>query len=122
MNKLERLNSIVESMERMLVKDFVMESDSEHNPFKNKSDLGTGPRGQHHHKADKWDCAACGQENGETVCHCTGIGSNKGHKKKVTINKAYKKQYNHEYKTGNDGGPYPTWRKRRNKRKAGKKS
>jgi len=120
MNKLQKLDSLLESMEKMLVKDFIVETDSEHYPFKNKSDLGTGPRGQHHHKADKWDCSKCGKENGETFCDCEGIGSNKGHKKHVVINTAYKKKYNHEYKTGNDGGPFPSWRKRRSGKK-GKK-
>jgi len=63
---------------------------SKHYPFKNKAHLGPGPREGENDKASKWTCSCSGYN-----CTCT---SKDGQKKKVFIDKGYKKAYNKEYK------------------------
>lgn len=115
---LKKLESLSQQLKVMLKEDKeVLAEKSDHNPFSHKKNLGTGPRGKHHHEADKWDCDDCGREGGNTYCNCKGIGDNAGHEKKVTIDTAYKHDYNKQYKKGK----YPKWRERRNMRKGKKK-
>jgi len=106
-DSLKKLRELTEN-----ISDLFNEEGYRH-PFKHKDDLGPGPEGKHHHRADKWDCDDCGNYE----CNCKGINDNAGHFKHVKIDRAYKHGYNKKYKAGK----YPKWRERRSARAARKK-
>ena len=66
--------------------------ESPHDPFKDSSKAGPGPRGQTMKKQDNWRCKCKDYE-----CTCTGTGD-AAKKKTVEIDKRWKKKYNREYK------------------------
>jgi len=61
-----------------------------HWPYKNKSHLGPGPRDGDNDQSDDWKCKCANYK-----CQCTGPD---GTKRRIVIDKAYKKAYNAEYK------------------------
>jgi len=72
-----------------------------HFPFKNSSNLGPGPRDQHHDETKCWNCTCPGNIY-SSGCNCksSGKGENcppKGTLKKISYNKDYKKKYNDQY-------------------------
>jgi hypothetical protein len=62
-----------------------------HNPFKNKSRLGPGPRHGTNAKQSAWKCSCASPYK----CLCRGKG---GKKKTIKIKKNWKRSYNSEYK------------------------
>ena len=76
-------------------------SNSEHHPFKNKTNLGKGPRGSYLNKTKCWNCTCPGNIY-DSGCNCksSGNGANcpeKGTLKKIKYSQSYKKSYNDEY-------------------------
>ena len=78
-----------------------------HNPFKNKKNLGPGPRGRKHKAAGKWACKCANYE-----CTCR-TKKGKRRKKIILISPSYKEAYNAQYKAGG----FPRWRKKKKKKK-----
>lgn len=76
-------------------------ANSEHHPFKNKTNLGKGPRGKYLQKTKCWNCTCPGNIY-DSGCNCkaSGQGNNcpeKGTLKKISYSQSYKKSYNDEY-------------------------
>lgn len=76
-------------------------ANSEHHPFKNKTNLGKGPRGSYLNKTKCWNCTCPGNIY-DSGCNCksSGQGPNcpeKGTLKKIKYSQSYKKSYNDEY-------------------------
>jgi hypothetical protein len=66
-----------------------------HNPFKTKSKLGPGPRHGQNSQTNKWKCSC------PTPYKCKCKAGNV--RKTIRIKRAYKKDYNHEYKAWRKG-------------------
>jgi hypothetical protein len=72
----------------------ILDEDSDHNPFKNRANLGPGPRGHTHTKKKRWECSGSGYEQ-----VCIGIAEdNQGKILRISIDPAYKAEYNQQYK------------------------
>jgi hypothetical protein len=70
---------------------------TKHYPFMNHANLGPGPRGRRVRERLKWACRCSNY-----VCHCRGEG---GLRKTVHINRAYKADYNREFKAWRSNMP-----------------
>jgi len=79
--------SVLAEMKELLEK-------SRHNPFSHQANLGPGPRGRKHTKANMWDCKCS-----KYKCTCKKKKNpNRGRMKPIKIDKAYKKTYNKDYR------------------------
>lgn len=67
----------------------LFEKGKAHWPFKNKSHLGPGPRDGENDQTDNWDCKCA-----DYKCVCKSGDK----ERKVRIDRAYKREYNKEYK------------------------
>lgn len=69
-----------------------------YNPFKRSRRIGPGPRGGKNRETKKWECTWTAPYKQSCVFVGEPDGVNRpGQRKKIVINKSYKKSYNREY-------------------------
>lgn len=88
----ERTGKSLEKKAREKRKERGKKGGGGHNPFKSKSSLGPGPRSGSNSQTKKWKCSC------STPYKCLCKNRKTGGTKTIRIKRAYKKDYNHEYK------------------------